>query len=208
MQSAEKTVSSWNSVIADVAVKRQNTNERIEHLRKEKQCLALESAMGSTDAEARLAKINTELTRLAFEVDEFDMALKQAEAERQRAEQAEAAAAERGRQSTVRNDIEQYFAEVRAIDDALAGIVSHFRAAREILQRAESRMTSEERTPLSQLRSDFGATLAAAHYGLSEFIELGRGAAYTAHRQPFQKYALGFVDRWIDGEHSVKRTES
>jgi hypothetical protein len=48
----------WESVIADLAARQQGAREHVERRREEKRELTLEAALGSVDAERRLAKVN------------------------------------------------------------------------------------------------------------------------------------------------------
>ena len=58
-------------------------------------------------------------------------------------------------------------------------------------------MDSQERVPVQQLRTFWGCTLAAAHYGLGDWLRLGSEAQHVIHRQPYQKFVLGLIDRWV-----------
>jgi chromosome segregation ATPase len=200
MQVAENTVEGWGGVIADLAAKRQAAEENVGRLRAQKQELALEAAMGSGDAKKRLAAVNAELTRAAFEMDDLETALARAEGEKQTAGQVEAADAERQRKARIGESLKQYLAAVLEIDDALQLAATRFTAARQTLDTAESLMTAPECQPLQQLRSQWGPTLAAAHYGLGEFIELGRASAHTPHRQRLEAFTVPFVEPWLRGE--------
>ena len=62
-------------------------------------------------------------------------------------------------------------------------LASRITAARQMRDRAEALMSAQERVPVPQLRSLFGGTLAAAHYGLGDFLQLGQQSTYVTHRQ-------------------------
>lgn len=115
----ENTPTQWDSVVADLAAKRQSTESRLKELRAEKRSLALDAAMGSDDARKRLSKINTDLNRLALEIDEIEMALQGATSEKENADSAASVAAEAERQEQIREALRSYLEEVRNIDDAL-----------------------------------------------------------------------------------------
>lgn len=197
----QQTTEQWAGVIADLTTKRQAAVDHLSQLREEKRDLALESAMGSGEAKKQLAKINVELARLALEGDDWDAAVSQAEASKRRAEQVAADVAEQARQEQISSALEKYLTEVRGIDAALEALAAKFAAARTHLDAADALMDGRERQPTQQLRSLFGATLACAHFGLGESIQLGPQAAHVIHRQPLTRYAMGFIDRWLEPEH-------
>lgn len=60
-------------------------------------------------------------------------------------------------------------------------LASRFTAARQKLDRAEALPSAQERVPVQQLRSLFGGTLAAAHYGLGD---RATGAAVHLRHSP------------------------
>ena len=62
----QNTTAKWEGVLADLAVKQQASRDHTERLRIQKQELALEAALGGSDARRRLEKINAELARLAL----------------------------------------------------------------------------------------------------------------------------------------------
>lgn len=195
MQTIE-TVQGWSGVLADLTAKRQSARDHLEQLRAQKKDLALEAAMGSTDAKRKLDKTNAELNKLAFELDDSDMAIAQAEAQKQQAEAVEATTAEQQRREQIAVNLGQYFVAVQEIDDGLRLLAARFAVARQHLDRAEVLMIGQERAPFVQLRSLWGATLAAAHFGLGDHIQLGDRAANYAHRQPLASYAAPFVKDW------------
>jgi hypothetical protein len=197
MELQTQTAEQWVGVLADLETKRQAALDHAEQLRAQKRDLALEAAMGSGEAKKQLGKINSEITRLALEGDDFDAAISQAESQLSLARQAEADAAEQERQSQIAASLELYFAEVQGIDAALASLVAQFAAAKAHLDTAEDLMTGQERTPVQQLYSTWGPTLAAAHYGLGQFIELGQSSSHIIHRAPLAKFAMSFIDRWM-----------
>jgi hypothetical protein len=58
-------------------------------------------------------------------------------------------------------------------------------------------MVGREAAPIRQLRTAFGATLAAAFHGLDKFLELGPASQNIKDRQPLEGFAKNFVDRWL-----------
>lgn len=190
----------WAEVIADLAAKRQAAREHTERLRAQKQELALEAAMGGTDAKKRLATINTELAKLSLESGDWDAAIAQAETAKVNAERAEAERAARDRHRQIGGHLEAYRAEVREIDAGLAALVERFQSAKQALDAAEALMIGTESAPIQQLRTTFGPTLAAAHAGLGRFIELGSASQHIRHRQPLSQFAAAFTDRWAKGK--------
>jgi hypothetical protein len=192
-----ETPAGWATVIAELEAKHQSAMQHIEGLRAQKHELALDASMGSEDARKHLKAINAELNRLSYEVDNLNTALATARDQKKAAEDVVAAEAELARQSNIAAAMRQYYEEAGKIDDAMRLLVEHFVAARQHLDRAESFMNTQERMPLQQLRTFFGSTLAAAHFGLGEWIRLGSEAQHVTHRQPFARFALGIIDRWV-----------
>jgi len=197
MQLQETTTVQWESVIADLTAKRQSALTQLEQLRAEKRTLALDAAMGNEEAKHRLSEVNAEINRLALEVDDFDIALQRANSEKQKAADHAAIEAEQKRQRELQEAVRQYYSHVKEIDELLQTLANRFATAKEALHRAEAFMNSEERVPIQQLHSLWGATLACAFYGLDRSISFGREAQHVIHRQPLARYTFSFVNRWI-----------
>ena len=100
-QLVENTPSQWQTVIADLTTKQQAAREHIESLRKQKQELALEAAMGGSDAKKKLDKANGELARLTLESDDWDSAIATARSRLADSQASVAAEAERARRSEI-----------------------------------------------------------------------------------------------------------
>jgi DNA repair exonuclease SbcCD ATPase subunit len=200
MQLQENTVQGWSGVVNDLSTKQQAAKDHLNLLRKQKEELSLEAALGSADAKKKLDKINYELGRLALDAGDLDSAIRKAEEAKRQAAQAEAETAERNRHQQIGAHLEKYLAEVREIDKGLERLVEHFTSSRQALDAAESLMTSTESTPIQQLKSFFGPTLSAAHFGVGKYIELGATARHIIHRQPLARFAAGFCDRWLSNQ--------
>lgn len=192
------TTEGWSGVIADLTTRQKTAKDHVERLQTERQRLALEAAMGGTDAKKRLAAINQELEKAARDGDDFDSAIKQASSAKQQAAVTEAEAAEHDRRVKISVSMRRYRDQVVKIDAGLAALVEHFGAATQCLDEAEALMTSREAEPLRQLRSAFAPTLAAAHAGLGRYIELGHAAQHIQHRKTFTAYAAIFIDGWVN----------
>jgi len=197
MQLTENTPAQWETVIADLTAKRQSTLQHLEQLRAERKTLALDASLGDEAATKRLKTLNADINRLALEVDQFDTALAEAASGKRKAQAAADVEAELARQAQIGQHLQKYYVEVEKIDDGLRQLAEHFTQAKRHLDVAENLMNAAERTPTQQLRSLWGPTLAAAHFGLGEFVGLGQLAMHTAHRKPFADYAIGFIDRWV-----------
>ncbi len=200
-----RTVEEWRAIITGLTVKRQAAATHVEALRAEKRDLAPQrSAMGGADAKKKLDRINQELARADLEAEDFHAAIARAEAGERQSKQDAAAEAERTRMAQLRRDMQAYEGKTKEIDDCLRLLSSRFAEARVILDRAESIMTSQERTPIQQLRSRFGPTLAATHAGLAAFIELGPTAANIPHRQPLAQFTAAFTAGYTTAEKNGK----
>ena len=156
--------------------------------------------MGGVEARKRLEKVNTELAKLALESNDWDAAIRQAETAQVKAAATEAEAAEHDRRAKIGVAMERYSGEVLKIDRALAALVEHFIAATANLDAAEALMTATESQYIRQLRTVFGPTLAAAHFGLGRYIELGATARHIQDRQPLEEYARPRVSGWVDDQ--------
>jgi hypothetical protein len=196
MQLQQQTVEGWSGVLSDLAIKRAAALDHVERLRGEKKALALEAALGGADARKRLEKINSELSLAALRLDDMEQAVIQAESKKQGAQQAEADAVEQERRLRISAALSQYLGHVREIDDAMQVLATKFTQAHQALDRGESLMTGAERGPLQQLRSLWGATLAAAHFGLDGFIGLGPQAAHQTHRKPLAEFTASYLESW------------
>jgi hypothetical protein len=200
-ETSANTPAKWEVVIASLAARQQASRDHVERLRTEKQTLALTAALdGGGDDRKRLAAINAELAKAALEGDDWQSAITSAENAKAKAEHVEAEAAERDRLAKIGVSMKRYRAEVLKIDRALAALVEHFTAATQCLDAAEALMTPTESQYARQLRTVFGPTLAAAHFGLGKYIELGSTARHIQDRQPFEEYARPRISGWVEGE--------
>ena len=197
-ETSANTPAKWEGVLANLTTKQQAAREHLERLQTEKKRLALEAAMGGVDARKRLEKINAELSKLSLESTDWDAAIAQAQSARVKAAATEAEAAERDRRAKISESLKRYYAEVLKIDAGLAALVEHFKAATHCLDDAESLMTSTESQYARQLRTVFGPTLAAAHYNLGRYIELGPTARHIQDRAPLEAYVRPRVSGWVD----------
>jgi hypothetical protein len=193
----EQTVDGWSGVITDLTAKRQNHIERLTKLRQQKADISLEAAMGSPAAKTKLTKINEELHHLMIQAEDFDSAIAHAEAKKHAAENAEADTAEQERQARITESLVRFNDHVQQIDLFMQDLVNHLSAAMQELERAEVDMTADERTPMQMLHGEWGPTLAAAHYGLGTYIQLGDRSMHIQHRKPLEQFVRSFIERWL-----------
>jgi len=187
----------WSGLIAHLTAKRQSAAEHIEQLRTQKRELALEAAMGSADAKKRLKEINTELARVALDVDDFDMALKQAEAGRGQAEQAAAEAAQREREAEMGKLARQllkkaaeYTAAAGAMCDAAEGVKT---LAHAMIALAKP----EEMAGLNRLLEPAPYMRAAEHAGLRDHLEFRPYPGPREHVVALEEELALHLSRWI-----------
>lgn len=196
MQITENTVNGWSGVIADLTAKRQAAREHLEQLRAQKRDRALEAAMGGGDAKRRLETINAELTKLAFEVDDWDVAVSQAEAEKCKAEAQEAGAAERARQerlSVLATTAIQHSAE---FTDALQHAVKAANGVRAAIRNMIALCSpDEQRGPAVLLRAP-SFMRAAERVGLRDFLEFAAYAGPQSHVVALEDEAAVHLRRW------------
>jgi chromosome segregation ATPase len=193
----QQTTEQWAGVLADLTSKARTYDTEIADLVSDRDGLALDAELGVDGASRKLQKINADLAGKQTAAQSLRTAIAQAQRYLEEARGAEADAAEQERQEQIAASLELYFAEVQKIDVTLKQLAATFATVTEHLNRAESFMNGQERQAINQLRSLFGATCAAAHFGLGESIQLGPQAAHTIHRQPLARYVGGFVDRWL-----------
>lgn len=187
------TVEAWMIVISELEGKRQAARDRLTALRQRKSEISLQAALGDDAAKKELKDINGHLVKATVEGEDWDAAIAKAEAGRRQAEQTAAAEAEQARRQKISDEMGDYMTEVRAIDTSMRKLAEHFTAARSHLDVAAGLMQGGERNPLSQLYSKFGATLAAANFGLDKYLELGPTSADRIHRQPLTAFTAAFT---------------
>jgi len=191
------TVSGWGGVIAELMGKRQTSQEHLERLRKQKRDLALEAALGNTDAQKRLIKINAELAQTAAQGNDWDAAIQQAETRRGEAHKSEAETAEAERKAKIGSHLASYFGHVQRIDKLLAEIAAECKAAWGDLSSTQPLLTDSERPRLRQCFSKFGLTLAMAHFGLDAFSEIAVVSGFRIHRKPLSEQVGPMVHGWL-----------
>ena len=190
------TAGGWDSILADLSRRRKEAEGHISSLRLRKSALSLEAALGSVEAKRELTKINTELTRASFEMDDLEQAVLRAQERKRDTAQAEAAEAERQRQSQVGAHMRAYMEHVAEIDRAMCILVERFAAARTALDAAHDLMTPDELRPAQQLRSLGPATRAAVYWGLGAHLSLERGIL-ESHKQSLSNFTRPYVEEWV-----------
>jgi chromosome segregation ATPase len=188
----------WSEVSSDLATSKESITERINQLRTERKSHVLWSLMGNAKSKARLAEIDRELPSLERQLIDLDLAIAAAADHEREQAQNEEVIREKQRQHEIRAALTAFHEVIKRIDLELHELSGSFRTARELLDKAENQMTPQERQAFQQLRSSWGPTLAAAHHGLGDYIELGPRATHRTHRQPLETYVANFVGRWLE----------
>jgi len=191
----------WSGVLTDLTARRGHAQDRVAELKRRKQEISLESAMGSDPARKELTKINAELVKFDLEREDLASAIQRAESQKAEAQRVEAEANERQRRDKIGRLLAQHLAAVEEIDAHMEQLAIHFRTAMEFLDSAEALMAGQERVPFAQVRSAWGPTAAAGFHKLGRYIEIGwqGGAGNQKHHQPLATYTVPFVERWIAG---------
>lgn len=127
--------------------------------------------MGGGDAKKRLKEANAELARLAFEVDDWDQAIAQAEAAKGQAEEGEANEAERLRQERLRALADTAMGRASAFTDGLRQAVKAGAALRMVIQNMVAQCSPDEQRAVAILLRSECYQRAAEHAGLKGFIE-------------------------------------
>jgi hypothetical protein len=188
------SVQHWTEVIAQLTTKQQQANQHIERLRAEKRSLALEAALGSEPAKKKLDKINAELTKLAFDADDFVVAIAAATAEKQRAEQAVKDAEERQWHSELCKIAGTAIAAAAKYTEAVRSAVTAGRAAREAL-RAMTMLTKSD-SNLQRLLDSSPFMRTAEFEGLREFLEFAPYRGPKEHLGPLESEFESLLGRW------------
>lgn len=196
----EKTSAEWLSAIESLTARRAALDEEVAALGKQRSALSLDAALNVTGAAAKVAAISADVAKKSAARDNLVDALAGAQCRLADARKTEAEAADRARREQIGAAMSQYAAAVQRIDDALRVLAMRFVESRGALDAAEALMVGTEAQPLQQLRSAFGATLAAADAGLGPFIELGPSSQHIRHRQPLSQFVVPFCDRWLQKE--------
>jgi hypothetical protein len=187
----------WAVVIAELEGKHQSAQDHLQQLRAQKHELALDASTGGEEARKRLNRVNADLAKLSLEIDDLSMAIRAAQDQKKSAEDAVSAENEKQRQQNIATSMAQCHAWSQRVDEIMRDLASAFSEVRANLNEAEILMNDRERVPVQQLRTLFGPTLACAFYGLGDFIQLGQQATYITHRQPYARFVMGLIDRWI-----------
>jgi hypothetical protein len=198
MQSTDNTPEKWETIIATLTNKDQISKAEITALTQQRDALALDSEMGINGAAAQLQKLTAAISSRQNLASTIATAIGQARLKLREARQRESEEAERERTQQISEALTVYFEQVKLIDDAMRLLSSRFDTAKAALDRGEALMNSQERTPVQQLRSQFGATLAACVHGLGSYIQLGPLAMHAVSMgKPLAQFTIGFIDRWV-----------
>jgi len=194
---AENTPGNWGGIIDDLTTKRQAAHRHLEQLRAQKRELALEAAMGGGDAKKRLEKTNAELSKLAFEIDDWDVAITQAQAAKEQAEKSAAEAAERARQeelSVLAATAVRHAAEFSA---SLRQAVKVGATLKMVIANMLGRATPDERPYLSRLLEAGPFMRAAEHAGLKAHMEFQGYPGPRDHVVALEDALAILLDRWL-----------
>jgi hypothetical protein len=190
---APTSAQDWQEVIAELQQKIDTARQELTELEAEQASMSLDSELGSKEAQLRVAQLTKEIAKLQSSAGITLAAVVHANARLQEDQAREAQEKETQRRQAIQAGMREYMTAVRTIDQNLMNLCHSFTQAKEILQRATGLMTLTERPPFTQLQTLWGATLAAAHFGLGEFISLGPEAQHHRHRQSLEDYTATFT---------------
>jgi hypothetical protein len=198
-QSTEtETSSKWQGVIADLTKRGANFDAEAVNLANEADKLALDAELGINGAGQQLQKLRREQAAKLAAGQNLQTALEAARQRHAKAVRREADAAEVVRRERLSEASKQFMEQAVLVDDGMRDLAARFEALGASLDRLEAIATTAEAQPLQQLRSQFGPTLAAAHFGLGKFIALGRESTHVVHRQPLATFTAPFMSAWLD----------
>lgn len=146
-------------------------------------------------ARRRSVTIAQEITDASQEVDDLDNSITAAQLKLDEAREHVGKLADRQRRERIRNNLQKYVVSVERSDMLMAALTAEFAVGRESLLAARADMGNA--SDANQLFGNWGPTLAAAHYGLGKYLELGPRAAHITHRKPLADYVRAFTRRWL-----------
>ncbi len=187
----------WERVITDLAAKRLTTRDSLGQLRAQKRDLVLEAAMGGRDAKKRLESVNAELSKLAFEIDDWDVALSQAEQAKRQAEQFAAETAERARLEEMSRLAAAVMRHAAEFTDAIRQAVKAGSVLKMAVANMLARATPEERPQLNRLLEPGSYMRGAEFAGLRSHLEFASYAGPKAHVVALEDALSIFLGRWL-----------
>jgi hypothetical protein len=198
MQTIENTVASWSGVLSDLAAKRQHARDRVAELRRRKEEISLESAMGSEAARKELTKINGELTRLTLESDDWDSAIARAEAQKADAQKAEAEAAEQRRKVEMKKLAEEAVLLAKEFDIGLRHACEAGAQLAVVLTSMQAQVKGEhELAAINRLSSRGPYQRACENAGLRRYVEMQAYPGLKKDVQPLAVELTALLDQWL-----------
>lgn len=198
MQQTIDTVTNWSGTIAALTTKRQTALARLSELQAEKKQLALEAALGGADAKKRLERVNTEISRLALDLDTCELALSAARGAEQKAKANAVADAEqerhRQRVALATEAILHAREFTKAMQQAVEAGYQLRVAVRSLCQLLPP---DDQKGPANLLRAN-PFMRAAEKTGLRAFIEFPRYSGSQAHIVPLEEESLIYLSRWLE----------
>jgi chromosome segregation ATPase len=197
----ENTVTGWAGVIADLSAKRQAAQAHAQELRNQKAALALEAAMGSDAAKKQVTKLNQELAHLTLEADDWDSAIRQAESEKQKAEQAEKDAAERERQAELSRLASTAINHAAEFTASLQQAVKAGAAVKAVIQKMLPLARPDEMTNLNRILERGPFMRCAQWAGLQPFIEFQDYPGPKDHITALQTELSIYLGKWLNNQN-------
>jgi hypothetical protein len=194
------TVEGWSGVIADLSTKQAAAKDHLEQLRKQKQELSLEAALGSADAKKKLDKINSELGRLTLEADDFDSAIRQAETAKSQAATMEATRVEKVRQEKLSTLAATAVGHARDFTKALEEAVQAGAATKQTIKEMLKIASNQEAPALDRLLAPGIFMRGAEHAGLRSHLEFAAYNGERSHVVALEDALSGFLERWLKKE--------
>lgn len=192
------TVEEWSGVLTDLSMKQNEAKDHLDSLRKQKQELSLEAALGSSDAKQKLDAINSELGRLVLEFEDYESAIRQAEAARIQAERIEAERVEKIRQSELSSLTETALRQASEFDATLVQLVLVGDSIKTLVNEMLKVATPQESPSIDRLL-EFGVWMRAAeHAGLRSFLQFQGYSGDRSHLVPLEESLKTFLSRWIE----------
>jgi chromosome segregation ATPase len=205
MLATDNTVTGWSDVIAQLTKQHEQDSKRIAELQAEKRSLALEAAMGNVEARKRLDKLNSTLTTLAFDLDNAQMALSQAQEGKKKAEQAVKDAAEQQRQQELGKLATTAVEAAAEFTRAIASAVHAGREARKVLREMTRLARPNETTNINRLCDTASWERAGEFLGLRECIDFPMYKGPKEHLGPLENEFASLLGRWLPNENGKEQ---
>jgi chromosome segregation ATPase len=197
LSTEHNTVQGWTDVIATLTQQQGEDAQRIQQLQTEKRALSLDAALGNEEARKKLQNLNATLTTLAFDADNLQVALTQAQEGKKKAEQAIRDTAEKQRLAELSELATEAIEKAADYTRYIRAAVIAGQEARLILREMTRTAKPGEQTNLNRLMDYAPYERAAEFLGLRDFIETRAYTGPKEHLVPLEDEFATLLGRWL-----------